>query len=726
MQSQGLVERLNGKVCRTALLLAVIALVLPSFLPLMDNVDLGWHVAQGRWMVEHLAVYRRDVMNYANFLHPLVDEYPLFQVVLYGATLLGWWGPCLLSAVGYILLVAMPIRSARRWRLLGSPLLPLSLAAMMMLLHMATPLRPHLVTYVCVMALGVFLLRHRNAASWVEFWPMGLMQIAWTNCHSGFVLGPAMVGLFGLEMVARSAISRRAFPWREAEIWLGAFVMIFIACLVNPFGWTRFYPAFFQDRLEAIRAYVLEMEPLSGVSAWWCDALALIAAVSVLAACVRRGGALAYSFLFLAVLFFFESLQVRKAWPIFGLFPVLLILSAGSFAPPRLNNPRRGWIGLMGGFCTAAFFGIYIIAFGASLPTAWAEYDLGRSELPFQAIDWMKAHGIAGPLLHRCEYGGRLQEEGYDHGETFGDTGFGKYDEAEIHLVALLSERPALLPHYLDNWQPSFVVCGNEAYEWPYYLRQCGWRLIYYSPNGSVWAQSSTRPDLPTVTDDEVKASFNRDLAHGRPGNLILFGRNLLALNSLGLEDFAFAQLIGLPAEMHGQNWYWEAAYILCFETPPFSADHRHQLLAEAERLNSPVLTAQFRAYTHEAENDAPGARAILESIPEGDFGDKALDLLLKLDLAASRPGVLALAERADGFDLRDGWHWAYLAQAEDRAGQTGKARAAWEKAVFYYPDDSDLARQAAQFAAKTHDAGLQRDLELDLTPQNGKSENSQ
>ena len=32
----------------------------------MDNVDLGWHVAQGRWMVHHLAIYRHDAFNYPN------------------------------------------------------------------------------------------------------------------------------------------------------------------------------------------------------------------------------------------------------------------------------------------------------------------------------------------------------------------------------------------------------------------------------------------------------------------------------------------------------------------------------------------------------------------------------------------------------------------------------------------------------------------------------------
>ncbi len=44
----------------------------------------------------------------------------------------------------------------------------------------------------------------------------------------------------------------------------GAFLLMLLACLVNPYGWERFYPPLFQDRLESIRAYVGEMEPLDG------------------------------------------------------------------------------------------------------------------------------------------------------------------------------------------------------------------------------------------------------------------------------------------------------------------------------------------------------------------------------------------------------------------------------------------------------------------------------
>ncbi len=320
----------------------------------------------------------------------------------------------------------------------------------------------------------------------------------------------------------------------------------------------------------------------------------------------------------------------------------------------------------------------------------------------------MKAHGLEGRLFHRSEDGGLLQASGYDHGETFADTGFGKYSPAFIHEVGRSGERPALLPLYLDAYQPAYVVCGDFCFQWPYYLRQKGWRPIFYSPNSSVWARPETGTELPTVQDTDVIRIFNEDIAsHGRPANLLLYGRNLITLNSMGLEDFAFSQFKALPPELHHAPFYWEAARIFCFEGARFSSGHRHDLLHEAETLHDDFLTAEFRAYCHDADGDTDGALRILENIPPKQLGNYSAELLLKIYLERGRPEALALARRMECFDLRNGRHWQYLAEAEEQAGHQEVAARAWKKAVFYYPDDELLIKQATAFAARSRDGEL-------------------
>jgi tetratricopeptide (TPR) repeat protein len=708
--NESLAERLNGKLHRLFAVLLIAYVVLSGFAPMMNQVDLGWQVAQGRWMVQHAAPYSRDVFNYPNLGHPVINEYPLFELVLDAAWSVGWWGPCLLTAVAYAALVGILLRNARLLRLQDSSLAAIAIGLMLLFFQVAFPLRPHLVTYLGVTALGVFLLRQRETENWTRFWPMALLQIAWVNSHSAFVLGPAMVGFFGIEITLRRWLREKSFPWTTARTWLGAFLLILLACFVNPSGWERFYPPFFQDRLESIRAYVSEMEPLIGGLATIYGGLTLLAVIVVALGMIHRGGAICHSFLLLALLLYMQAQSVNKAWPVFGLFVPLLVLSSGAFASTARKS--GSWPGVFGNFMATVLVAMALFSrlngqLDTSLQRQWHEYDAGRSELPLEATIWMRAHGVEGRLFHRCEDGGWLQMNGF--GETFSDTGFGKYDEAFIHEVGLVNERPALVPRFLSAYQPDFVVCGDLCFQWSFYLRQNGWRLIFYSPNSSVWTRPELRPDLPTVPDQEIMASFDRDLAaNGMPAEVTLFGRNIIALNSLGLEDFAFARLTGLPEEYHHAPWYWEAARFLCFAEPAFSPAHRYALMHEAESLHDDILTAEFRAYYYYyAKGDIDGALRILETIPPNRLGNYAAELQLKIDLDRKRPEALALARRTDCFDLRNGRHWQYLAQAEEQAGQVEAARAAWQKAVFYYPDDAALMEAAAAFAAKFNDPAL-------------------
>ena len=545
MPSENFPQRLSGKLYRLFIALLLLYAALTCCGPMMNQVDLGWQVAQGRWIVHHVAPYSHDAFNYPNLGRPAVNEYPLFEIALYFAWSLGWWGPCLLAASAYLAVIIVLLRGAQRAGLGESSLFALALGIMFVYFQVSFPLRPHLITYLGVLITGVFLCTHRNTTTWIFFWPLALMQIAWTNCHSGFVLGPALVGLFGAEVTIRRAWSDKTVPWTTARTWLGAFGLIFLACFINPYGAARFYPPFFQDRLPSIRAYVGEMEPLVGGLATLYGELTLISAVIIALAVWQRRGAISFSFLLLAVLLDLQAQSIMKAWPVFGLFVPLLVLSTAVFStqPPRPVT----WAGVLALFGAASVASLAVIDrlnpnWDSGIVHQWREVDQGHCEMATEATAWMKAHNISGRLFHRCEDGGLLQQEGYDQGETFADTGFGKYDEAFIHEVGLVNERPALVPYFLRRYHPDFVVCGNFCYQWPYYLRTAGWRLIFYSPNSSVWTQGTTRPDLPTVTDGEIKAAFDHDLQVNGIPNASLLGAKYHRASFAGLGEFCLRQ----------------------------------------------------------------------------------------------------------------------------------------------------------------------------------------
>jgi hypothetical protein len=725
--NESLAERLNGKLHRLFVILLFVCVTLNSFAPMMNQVDLGFQVAQGRWMVQHFAPYSHDTFNYPNLGHPVINEYLLFDLILYAAWSLGWWGPCLLTALAYVTLVAVLLRAAKGLRLQDSTSLAIAIGLMLLFFQVAFPLRPHLATYLGVTVLGVFLLRHRDAQNWIVFWPMALLQVAWTNSHSGFVLGPAMVALFGVEVTVRQWLREKVFPVITARTWAGVFSLIFISCLINPYFVQRFYPPFFQDRLESIRAYVGEMEPLNGGMATIYGCLTLIAVAVVVLAMIRRGGAICFSFLLLALALYVQAQSVNKAWPSFGLFIPLLVLSTGAFS--TISRRPASWPGVFAIFIAAVLVASVVVGrldgqLDYSLQRQWHEYHVGRSELPLAAADWLKTEGLRGRLFHRCEDGGWLQLSGYDQGETFADTGFGKYDEAFIHEVGLVNERPALVPLLSKGYVPDFVVCNNFCFQWPYYLKREGWRIVSYDPNSSVWVRNGERADLPTVSDDQIKQSFNFDLGvNGLPVDVRLLGRNFIALHSLGLDDYVLSQMSSLPSDLHDTAWYWEAARLICFSDAPCPPAVCDAYEKEAEGQGSDV-TKEFRAYyDYYAKDDVGGAFQILKNIPPSQLSNYEAELLLKIyivrpdnpkqwkpidiELNQKEREALTLARRFDRFDLRNGRHWEYLGWLEEQFGSLDAARAAWRKAVFYYPDDANVIKGASAFASRHDDAAL-------------------
>lgn len=691
-------QRLNLRLHRIFLVLLFAVVVLNGFAPMLDNVDLGWHVAQGRWMIQHLAIYRADAFNYPTLGHRVIDEYPIFQLALYVSTLLGWWGPCVLCVFGYILLLAIFTLTARALGLRASATFAVVLGLMLLYLQLAFPLRPHLITYLGIAAFGSFLLRHREAGHWTRFWPLALVQVVWTNCHSGFVIGPAMVALFGVEMILRRWMRSRIFPWTAVRTWAGAVALVFLGCFVNPYGALRFGPPFYQEHLQVIRAYVGEMQPLSAAGMAIYNPITLLAVALIASAIFLRRGAVSFSLVFLALILYVEALSVRKVWPVFGVMLPLVLLSSAAFERITITR-RRGtaWFGVAAhvAVLVGLLMGLATRLDGksdGSLAVMWRQWDEGRAEIPVAATAWMKEHGISGRLFHRCEDGGWLQQEGF--GPTYADTGFGKYEAGFIRETGLVADRPALLSTFLGVYRPSFVICDDFAFQWPFYLRQAGFRLIFYSPNSSVWAAPGVRSDLPTVNGDEIDAIFSDEMEReGLPRNLVLYGRDLIALNSLGRSEFAIARLQALPSDKHHAGWYWEAARMICFDVPPAPADLRRKLRAEADKLGG--VATEFRAYDDEAEGRPDDARKLLSGIPEGQLSDREAILLLRVKMALHDPTALALARRRSLFDLSDGEHWRDLAELEETAERYRAAAHAWYGAVLYAPDISTAAATA-------------------------------
>lgn len=220
----------------------------------MQDFDLGWQLATGRWVVQHHRLFSTDVFSYTAAGQPWM--YPaLSGVIFYLTFLAGGYG--LLSWMGAAASAGTVTLLLRRNRL-----------AVAALATMATPLlanrtqpRAEMFTTILFAAFLAMLWRQHRGER-VRLWVLPVLMVLWVNLHPGFVAGLALcAGYVGLEFLESAFPSRRQealVRLRHAWPWL---VGTAGATVVNPWGPFVYQTLVRQQRAQAVHsAWIVEWE----------------------------------------------------------------------------------------------------------------------------------------------------------------------------------------------------------------------------------------------------------------------------------------------------------------------------------------------------------------------------------------------------------------------------------------------------------------------------------
>lgn len=202
--------------------------------------DVWWQLGAGEWIVAH-GIPSTDPFSFFAIDRPWIEMRWLYCLL---AHLLhrGLGLNALILAKTAILLAAL---FGFLWRMSpGSAIWTRNLAvlACLSIAHLRFQLRPEVITYLCLTILLFGL--HRFVSGGDRRWMVAipLMQVAWTNLHTLFVLGPVVSWLFVIaELVAaRSPLGKWIGPERPlAPARLRSLVVMAlastVACLVNPY-----------------------------------------------------------------------------------------------------------------------------------------------------------------------------------------------------------------------------------------------------------------------------------------------------------------------------------------------------------------------------------------------------------------------------------------------------------------------------------------------------------
>jgi tetratricopeptide (TPR) repeat protein len=217
------------------LIFLVLILALCAGLHTVGDSDMGWHLATGRWVVEHRQVPRTDVLSFPSAGTPWM--YPPFAGVLFYLTYnaFGYAGLSWFCALACLAVVAYLVRRGD----MGSAVL-----AMLSVGSIATRTAARADLFSTVffaVFLGELWAYQRGMRS--RLWLLPVIMLFWVNLHPGFIAGLAAIGaylvielsdfLFAERRQAVLLRLRRVWPWLAA---CGA------ATLLNPWG-ARIYAA---------------------------------------------------------------------------------------------------------------------------------------------------------------------------------------------------------------------------------------------------------------------------------------------------------------------------------------------------------------------------------------------------------------------------------------------------------------------------------------------------
>ena len=218
-----------NRVAKFIFIFLVLLSTLCAGLHTIADSDMGWHLATGRWTVQHWQIPRTDVLSFPSA--GTAWTYPPFAGVLFYLTYSAF-GYAGLSWFCALACLAVVIFLVRRGDLASAFLAMLAIGS---IAARTTPRADLFSTVFFTFYLGELWAYQRGMRS--RLWLLPLLMLLWVNLHPGFIAGLGVIGaylllettdlLFAGRRVAIMQRLRRSLPWLAASA---------ATTLVNPWG----------------------------------------------------------------------------------------------------------------------------------------------------------------------------------------------------------------------------------------------------------------------------------------------------------------------------------------------------------------------------------------------------------------------------------------------------------------------------------------------------------
>jgi hypothetical protein len=446
-------------------LLAALAAYLYAFSrgnELLIDGDTYWHIATGRWMIQHGTIPSTDPFSHTMPGATWTAHEWLSDLILATAHQWGGWTLVLtVTALALALTLALLTRALLKWLEPIYALLFAGLAIALVSGHLLA--RPHILAMPVMMSWTIALVQASEAKRSPPLWTLTLL-ILWANLHGGFTLGLALAGAFAMEALSHSDKGCRA---ETAKSW-GFFLLLAVAsALVTPHGvegilftWhILFNLGSALVRIGEWRSP--DFQTFHAFELWILGALALA---------MYQGLRLPLMRLVLVLGFLHLALKHVRNVELIGLLTPLFV--AGPFAE-QWRQARRDSDQVEGldrffqslarpASRRALLAGSLVLAVAPVWSSRLRPAELPETVVPEQAIAAVQKAGITGPVLNGYSVGGYLIYRGIP---VFVDGRADMYGEAFMkqYAEALELRTPDGLEKLMDKYGVTWTILETQS-----------------------------------------------------------------------------------------------------------------------------------------------------------------------------------------------------------------------------------------------------------------------
>jgi len=465
------------------LLVAVLTLcgVLFGFSPgaPLGDPDLYWHLATGRWIVEHGALPDGDPFSHSMPGAPWMLQSWLTEVVFALLHRVGGWSALVITAAScFALTLAYLTRFLLARMEPVHALLFVAFAAGLLLTHLSV--RPHVLTWPLLAIWIGAQVEASESQRGPPWWLLPVMCL-WANLHGSFTLGLALGGGLALDAIVGCAAGARR---QAARRWIVFLAFAVLVSMLTPIGWQGLWYTVQVMRQSYAQSVIAEWQSpdfhrIQGLEIWLLLVLAL-----------GWSGRM--------------RLPLTRTVLLLGLVHLALvsgrsISTLGLVSPFILAAPlARQWYssGSIGGGADAEHLDRWFRALaaparplGVAVATAVTAALVAtivparnpspsRAITPDAALAAARAAGVSGEVLNNYNFGGYLIGQGV---KVFIDGRSDMYGDAFMkrYLEALQLKDPQLLLPLLDEYRVGWTILAPGTPAIAVLDRLPDWRRVH-------------------------------------------------------------------------------------------------------------------------------------------------------------------------------------------------------------------------------------------------------